>query len=62
METDDDNPATNSLEIRVGSYGTVLCVGITLFSDGPSCRGLQIEAACSVTECKYAMGEYHTVS
>ena len=48
--------AMNSLDtmtVRIGSYGILHFVGPTLFSDGPSCVGLQVKAVCSVTESEF---------
>ena len=46
----------NSLDtiiIRIGYYGIIHFVGLTLFSYGPSCVDQQVKAVCSVTESEF---------
>jgi len=50
----------DTMTVTTGSDGIVYFVGLTLFSDGPSCVGLQVKAVCSVSSS--AEDEYHTVN
>ena len=43
----------DTMTVRIGSYGIVHFVGLTLFSNGVSCVGLQVKVVCSVTESEF---------